>query len=69
MNTLVVSAAENEGIKFFKQIVSSLYDWLGVDCVILAQLDDETSETSLAMKKDGEFVESFSYELQGSPCG
>jgi len=69
MNTLVVTASKNQGKKFFEQVVSSLYDWLGVNCVILGQLIDEGSETALAMKKDDEFVNEFSYELRGSPCG
>ena len=69
MNTLVVTAAENEGKKFFEQTVSSLYDWLDADCVILGQLIDENTEMALAMKMDGKLVKNYSYELQGSPCG
>jgi len=69
MNTLVVTAAENEGEKFFEQTVISLYDWLDVDCVILSQLIDENSQTTLAMKMDGKLVKNYSYELQGSPYG
>ena len=69
INTLVVTASKNEGKKFFEQIVISLYDWLKVDCVILGQMIDNDTEKALAMKKDGEFIDDFSYKLQGSPCG
>ncbi len=31
MNTLVVTASENEGKKFFEKVVSCLYDWLSVN--------------------------------------
>ncbi len=68
INMLVISAAENEGQKFFEQTVSSLYDWLSVDCVAIGQLIDEVNIKALAMKKDGGFVDDFSYELKGSPC-
>ncbi len=69
MNTLIVIAAENEGQKFFEQTVSSLYDWLDADCVILGKLINENNEMALAMKMDGKLVKNYSYELQGSPCG
>ena len=69
MNTLVATATKNEGEEFFEQVVSGLCDWLNVDCVILSQLVDENNQTALAMKRDGQLVKNYSYELQGTPCG
>jgi PAS domain S-box-containing protein len=68
LETLYKSTGGSLGQEFFDGVVESLYEWLGVDCVIVGEKYDGENIRTLSMKLDGKNVDDFSYALPGSPC-
>ncbi|MDO8263507.1 MAG: PAS domain S-box protein, partial [Gallionella sp.] len=66
--TLVGTAATNIGVAFFRETVRSLSAWLGVECVIIGELQEGNRVRALAMQLDGQAVEHYEYALPGTPC-
>ena len=66
--TLVGTAAANIGAAFFRETARSLSAWLGVECVIIGELQDGNRVRALAMQLDGKAIEHYEYDLPGTPC-
>jgi PAS domain S-box-containing protein len=69
MQALVRASAGSVGKEFFADVVTSMCEWLDVDCAIIGEITDEDRVNALSMRLDGEFVEHYSYGLAGTPCG
>ncbi|MBN2520108.1 MAG: HAMP domain-containing histidine kinase [Bacteroidales bacterium] len=65
---LVEAAAGKIGQDFFDNIVKSIAEWLGVDCVLIGQIVDYERIEAVPLYLDGKIMHGFSYELEGTPC-
>ena len=63
------SISKVTGEELFESIVDELIQWFDVDgaCIGRVQNDGKTV-ASLAMKLDGEWIDDYEYELDGTPC-
>ncbi|MFC1614377.1 PAS domain S-box protein [Gemmatimonadota bacterium] len=68
INTLVTSTMGSIGQDFFDRIVKSVCEWLGTECAIIGQIMEDKTVNALSMYVDGEFIEDYSYLLEGTPC-
>lgn len=62
-HTLIGTAVANVGAEFFREAVRSLSTWLGMECVIVAEMEDENSMRALAMQLDGQMAEHYECAL------
>ncbi|MFW6040225.1 MAG: PAS domain S-box protein [Thermoplasmatota archaeon] len=66
---LIRSISDFTGKRLFESIVEELIEWFDVDgaCVGRVQ-DDGNTVSSIVMKLDGNWIEDYQYNLEGTPC-
>ncbi|MFQ5964147.1 MAG: histidine kinase dimerization/phosphoacceptor domain -containing protein [Candidatus Scalinduaceae bacterium] len=71
IQALVKSTVGTTGQDFFDGVVSSLCEWLGVDCAFMGQIVDGNTVKSLSMQLDGKIINDCNYTLDviPTPCG
>jgi len=67
-HALVETAVGDIGQDFFNSIVRKLSEWLNAECVIIGQIVSENKVEGFPLYLDGEIIQGFSYNLQGTPC-
>jgi len=67
-HALAGTAVSSVGTSFFQETISSLYNFLGADCVIIGKSVDGNRIQALGMQLDGKVTEHFEYALPGAPC-
>lgn len=65
---LVESTVGHIDQDFFDNLVNKLGQMLGCKCTIVSMITGPSSLKTLAMKLDDKTIESYSYELAGTPC-
>ena len=70
LRTILRSVSSATGQTFFQRMVQFLARVCNVKIALVAELtpDQPESASTLAVFRDGEIVENFSYKLSGSPC-
>ncbi len=68
LDEIIVATGASAGGAFFRALVRSLGEALGVRCVIAAELACDDRLRTLAAVAGGEFT-SFDYRIAGTPCG
>lgn len=67
---IVEGTAPTTGQDFFRALASHLSDACHVDCAFVGRIDpsDHQRIDTIAVSRNGETIENFSYDLRGSPC-
>ena len=65
--TMIESMVGVSGREFFRNTVSSLCSFLGVECAIISEIE-KGHVRALAMQLDGRLVDGFEYDLSDTPC-
>lgn len=69
MNEVINAESYNLGDAFFEFIVAKLNTALGADYTFIGTLDEgEKSVSTVTLYGDGQYLESFTYELAHTPC-
>ncbi len=68
IQALVESTVGITGDVFFKKTVEKLCGWLDCECAIIGEIIENSTVRAVAMVRDGEFIDGYSYDLAGTPC-
>ena len=71
LRTVVHGTSSETGERLFETLISHLTRAAGVTYGVISAVDtpDATHATTLAVSRDGETIDNFTYQLNGSPCG
>ncbi len=68
IQALVESMVGTIGQDFFTNTVKKMCQWLGCEIAIIGEIKEDNSVKILAMIHNNEFIETYSYILEGTPC-
>ncbi|NLV28146.1 MAG: PAS domain S-box protein [Methanomicrobiales archaeon] len=69
MKAIVTSIVGSTGKGSLTRIAESISSWLFADCVMIGELtEDKEYVQTLSMISDGQYVDTFSFPLKGTPC-